>query len=184
MRENLPQPVHPLARAERLQLRQEESDHGGGVRDGGRLAGQLRGEHERGHRADTADEAPDRLLGRNIYAYRAADGHARGPRQFGQKPVILRGDLSAEPGTDIPVHGRGAETGRGKDTGYRLGPVQRGHRDIQAGQDGLSGTHPAERGDGGAPAFTPDRRGGNSGGCSGALKLGILKNNNKHIYRQ
>lgn len=123
MRENLPQPVHPFARTERLQLRQEESDHGRGVRDGGRLAGQLRGEHERGHRADTADEAPNRLPGRNIYVYRTADGHARGPRQFGQEPVILRGNLSAEPGTDIPVHGRGAETGRGKGADYRLGHV-------------------------------------------------------------
>ena len=85
--------------------------------------GPLRGEHERGHRADTADEAPNRLPGRNIYVYRTADGHARGPRQFGQEPVILRGNLSAEPGTDIPVHGRGAETGRGKGADYRLGSV-------------------------------------------------------------
>lgn len=34
VRENPPQPVHPFARTERLQLRQEESDHGRGTETG------------------------------------------------------------------------------------------------------------------------------------------------------
>ena len=106
----MPQPVYPLAGKERMQLREEQGDDGRSIRDGGRLAGQLRGEHERGHRADPADETPNRFPGRSVYVHRTADGHARGPRQFGQEPVILRGNLPAEPGTDFRIHGRGAET--------------------------------------------------------------------------
>ena len=61
VREDMPQPVHPLAGKERVQLRKEQGDDGRGIRDGGRLAGQLRGEHERGHRTDPADETQSSL---------------------------------------------------------------------------------------------------------------------------
>lgn len=82
--------MYPFTRAKRLQLREKESDNRRGLRDGGRLAGQFRGEHERGHRTDTAVETPDYPDGGNLYVHRSADRVARLPRQFGQEPLILR----------------------------------------------------------------------------------------------
>ena len=100
--------MYPFTRAKRLQLRQEESLDGRGVRNRGWLAGQFRGEHERGHRTHTTVETPDYIYGGNLYVHRSADRVACLPRQFGQGPLILRGNLSTEPGTDFHLHGRGA----------------------------------------------------------------------------
>ncbi len=61
---------------EHLQLRKEQGDNGRGIRDGGRMAGKLRGEHERGHRKDSATETQNRLTGGSVYVYRAADSIA------------------------------------------------------------------------------------------------------------
>lgn len=40
------------------------------------MAGQLRGEHERGHRKDSATETQNRLTGGSVYVYRATDSIA------------------------------------------------------------------------------------------------------------
>lgn len=112
------------------------------------MDGEFRGEHERGYRTDTKIETQGYLLGRNIYVHRAADGIACFPRQCGPEPFVFRRDLSPEPRTDITVHGRSAETGHGKGTDYRLGPLQCRDRDIQARKDGFSRPYPTERGDG------------------------------------
>ncbi len=78
--------MYPFTRAKRLQLRQEESLDGRGVRNRGWLAGQFRGEHERGHRTHTTVETPDYIYGGNLYVHRSADRVACLPRQFGQGP--------------------------------------------------------------------------------------------------
>lgn len=166
--------MYPFARAERLQLRKKESVDGRGVRDRGRLAGELRGEHERGYRTDTEIEKQDYFLGGGIYVHRSVDSTACLPRQLGQEPFILRRYLSPEPGADFHIHGRSAETGHDKGADYRLGSVQRGYRNIQARKDGLPGPHPAERGDGGAPALPSVRRSGNTG--SRYCKLNGIRN--------
>ena len=68
--------MYPLAGKEHLQLRKEQGDNGRGIRDGGRMAGKLRGEHERRHRKDSATETQNRLTGGSIYVYRTADSIA------------------------------------------------------------------------------------------------------------
>ena len=100
---------------------------GRGVRDRGRLAGELRGEHERGYRTDTEIEKQDYFHGGGIYVHRTADSTACIPRQLGQEPFILRRDLSPEPRADFHIHRRGAETGHEQRTDYRMGPVQCSH---------------------------------------------------------
>ena len=100
--------MYPFTRAKCLQLRQEESLDGRGVRNRGRLACQFRGEHERGHRTHTTAETPGYIYGGNLYVYRSVDRVARLPRQFGQESVILRGNLSSEPRANFYIHGRGA----------------------------------------------------------------------------
>ena len=65
--------------------------------------------------------------GGNLPVHRSADRVARFPRQFGQKPVILCGNLPVEPEPDFCLHGRGAETGHEQRTDYRMGPVQCSH---------------------------------------------------------
>lgn len=152
-----------------MQLRKEEGVDGRGVRHRGRLDGEFRGEHERGHRTDTEVETQDCLPGGNIHVHRPADGIACLPRQCGPEPFVFRGNLSPEPGTDIAVRGRGAEAGHDQGTDYRLGPLQCSDRDIQAREDGLSGPHPAERGDGGTSAVPPAEGGGDRGSRSGGL---------------
>ena len=46
------------------------------IRDGGRMAGQFRSEHERGHCTHSAAETQNRLLGGSVYVHWAADGPA------------------------------------------------------------------------------------------------------------
>ena len=58
--------MYPLAGKEHLQLRKEQGDNGRGIRDGGRLDGQLRGEHERGHRTH---DSSDRNLSSSVETY-------------------------------------------------------------------------------------------------------------------
>ena len=115
--------MYPITGKEHLQLWKKQGDNGRGIRNGGRLAGKLRGEHERGHRTDTEIETQSYPFGRNIYVYRTVDGIACFPRQRGQEPFLHRGDLSLESGADIGIHGRGAEAGNDKGTDYRLGLV-------------------------------------------------------------
>ena len=71
--------MHPLTAAEHLQLREKEGDNRCALRNRGRLAGQFRGEHERGHCKDSAVETPDYPDGGNLPVHRPADSLARFP---------------------------------------------------------------------------------------------------------
>ena len=71
--------MHPLSRPQRRELRQREGDDRRTFRDGGRLDGELRDEHERGLRAHPEAEKPHRDPGRNLHVHRDADSDARLP---------------------------------------------------------------------------------------------------------